>query len=179
MEMNAEKKSRINFLVKEIGDGNSEAFEELYNLIYKELFYFLKKYTYDTEDIKDVIENTFVVIIEKSKNLLFYKNCYSWIYKIAKYQMFNLNRKIKSEIKVDDTEIELLDTTDTYSSISLSFLIDKFPKDLKLIFYLRFKNSYTIKEINKITNLSISTIKRKISELKTLLKEHFDEKESN
>lgn len=177
--MNAEKKSRINFLVKEIGDGNSEAFEELYNLIYKELFYFLKKYTYDTEDIKDVIENTFVVIIEKSKNLLFYKNCYSWIYKIAKYQMFNLNRKIKSEIKVDDTEIELLDTTDTYSSISLSFLIDKFPKDLKLIFYLRFKNSYTIKEINKITNLSISTIKRKISELKTLLKEHFDEKESN
>lgn len=92
--------------------------------------------------------------------------------------MFNLNRKIKSEIKVDDIEIELLDTNDIYSSISLSFLIDKFPKDLKLIFYLRYKNNYTIKEINKITKLSTSTIKRRILELKTLLKEHFDEKES-
>lgn len=176
--MDIEKKIRINTLVKEIGKGNEEAFEELYNLMYKELFYFLKKYTYDIEDIKDVIENTFVIVIEKAKNLLFYKNCYSWIYKIAKYQMFNLNRKIKSEIKVDDIEIELLDTNDTYSSISLSFLIDKIPKDLKLIFYLRYKNSYTIKEINKITKLSTSTIKRRISELKTLLKEHFDEKES-
>ena len=92
--MDIEKKIRINTLVKEIGKGNEEAFEELYNLMYKELFYFLKKYTYDIEDIKDVIENTFVIVIEKAKNLLFYKNCYSWIYKIAKYQMFNLNRKL-------------------------------------------------------------------------------------
>lgn len=71
--MDIEKKIRINTLVKEIGKGNEEAFEELYNLMYKELFYFLKKYTYDIEDIKDVIENTFVIVIEKAKNLLFYK----------------------------------------------------------------------------------------------------------
>lgn len=175
--MNIEKKTKVNFLVKEIGKGNDKAFEELYNLIYKELFNFLRKYTYDIEDIKDVIENTFLVVIQKSKDLLFYQNCYAWIYKIAKYQMFNVNRKIKPEVKLDNINTALLGTVDTFSSISLSFIIDAFPKDLKLIFYLRYNNNYTIKEIAKITNFSISTIKRRISELNSLLKEHFDEKE--
>ena len=63
--MDTEKKTKVNFLVKEIGKGNDGAFEELYKLIYKELFYFLRKYTYDIEDIKDVIENTFMIVIEK------------------------------------------------------------------------------------------------------------------
>ena len=87
--MNIDKKTKVNILVKEIGKGNDEAFEELYKLIYKDLFYFLRKYTYDTEDIKDVISNTFLIVIEKSKNLLFYKNCYSWIFKIAKFKQKN------------------------------------------------------------------------------------------
>ncbi len=175
--MDTEKKTKVNFLVKEIGKGNDGAFEELYKLIYKELFYFLRKYTYDIEDIKDVIENTFMIVIEKSKDLLFYQNCYSWIYKIAKYQMFNVNRKIKPEVKLDNINIALLGTVDTFSNISLSFIIDAFPKDLKLIFYLRYNNNYTIKEIAKMTKFSMSTIKRRISELNTLLKEHFNEKE--
>ena len=174
--MNIDKKTKVNILVKEIGKGNEEAFEELYKLIYKDLFYFLRKYTYDTEDIKDVISNTFLIVIEKSKNLLFYKNCYSWIFKIAKYKMFNLNRKIIPEVKLDDVHINLLGTIDDFSKISLSFILDSLPKDLKLIFYLRYNRNYTLQEISKITDFSTSTIKRRISELKTILKEDFYEK---
>ena len=74
--MDIEKKIRINTLVKEIGKGNEEAFEELYNLMYKELFYFFFFFTYDIEDIKVFIENFFVIVIENAINLLFYKNCY-------------------------------------------------------------------------------------------------------
>ena len=91
--------------------------------------------------------------------------------------MFNVNRKIKPEVKLDNINIALLGTVDTFSNISLSFIIDAFPKDLKLIFYLRYNNNYTIKEIAKMTKFSMSTIKRRISELNTLLKEHFNEKE--
>lgn len=174
--MDIEKKTKVNILVKEIGKGNDDAFEELYKLIYKDLFYFLRKFTYDIEDIKDVIENTFLIVIEKSKNLLFYKNCYSWIFKISKYKMFNLNRKIKQEIKLDDMHNSLFGTIDTFSKISLSFIIDSLPKDLKLIFYLRYNKNYTLQEISKMTNLSTSTIKRRISELKNIIKEGYYEK---
>lgn len=177
--MSKEDKLRINLLVKEIGLGNDEAFEELYHLIYKELFYFLRKYNYDTEDIKDVIENTFLVIIEKSKNLLFYKNCYSWIFKIAKYQMFNFNRKLKPEVRIEDVNFKLADKKDTFLDVSLSFVVDKIPKDLKLIFYLKYKNNYTINEITKITKLSASTVKRRIIEIKTLFEEYLNEKEAD
>lgn len=174
--MNIDKKTKVNILVKEIGKDNEEAFEELYKLIYKDLFFFLRKFTYDAEDIKDVISNTFLIVIEKSKNLILYKNCYSWIYKIAKYQMFNLNRKIKPEVKLDDVHINLLGTIDDFSKISLSFILDSLPKDLKLIFYLRYNRNYTLQEISKKTDFSTSTIKRRISELKTILKEDFYEK---
>lgn len=169
--MENEKKKQINSLVKQIANGDEYAFECLYNIVYKELFQFLRKYTFNVEDIKDVIENTFLIVIRKSKSMLFYKNCYSWLFSIAKYQMFNLNRKLTKEIKLDDLNVELEDLTNIHNKVSFSLLVENLPKDLKLIFYLRYKNMYTIKETSKITKLSESTIKRKLSIIKTYFEE--------
>lgn len=171
-----EKKTRINLLVKEIGKDNIEAFEELYHLIYKELFYFLKRYTYDKEDIEDVIDKTFMIVLEKSKNLLFYENCYSWIFKIARYQIFNKNRKIKPEISLEDIKVENIETKDIFSDIYMRWVVDKLPKDLKLIYYLKYREEYKLNEITKMTKLSVATIKRRIAKIKEILKENMNEK---
>ena len=70
-----------------------------------------------------------------------------------------------------DLNVELEDLTNIHNKVSFSLLVENLPKDLKLIFYLRYKNMYTIKETSKITKLSESTIKRKLSIIKTYFEE--------
>ena len=44
-------KKRVNFLIKEVSHKNENALEELYNLTYKIIFCFLKRYTNNSEII--------------------------------------------------------------------------------------------------------------------------------
>ena len=72
-------KKEINHLVKEIGVGNEVAFEILYNKMKKVIYYFLLRENANKDAIEDIISSTFLVVIQKSKEKMNYKNCFSWI----------------------------------------------------------------------------------------------------
>lgn len=174
--MDNNQKEQINTLVQNIGMGDEKSFDVLYAMLHKDLFYFLKKYHYDEEHIKDVIVSTFMIIIEKSKTKMYYKNCYSWIFSIAKYQMFNLIRKNAKEKYYDDLQVDSNSTKENMSdSVALNIAINKLTKQQKLIFYLKFKNNLQYNEIAKIMKTSQSTIKRRIAEVRSCLKEFYNE----
>ena len=53
--MHKEDKDRLNVLIKRISNGEKEAFNDVYSLMYNVLYCFLKKYWNDKEVIKDAI----------------------------------------------------------------------------------------------------------------------------
>ena len=167
-----EEKQRVNTLVKLLKDNNDDALTELYQIMYREIFLSLKRNTNDVYMIEDIISQTFMCVIEKSKNILFYTNCYSWILRIAKLNYLNTNRKYHKETYIEDTEIyeDSSTNTPTAEELSINSAINKLSLKDKDFLYLKCYQQLTFKEISKILHISESTAKRKFERIKQILK---------
>ena len=168
--MKEEDKNKVNILVKRISKGDEVAFEELYVLVYDVLFSFLKKYYYDLEVIKDVIAATFLLIVQKSKGKIYYKNCYNWILTIARLQLNNFGRK---EHKTTEVDYELVDYKQepNLDKLTVNIAFDNLTELDKRIMNLKDIEGYSIDEIVKITKLSKSTINRHYKKAKDYIAE--------
>ena len=165
-------KKEINNLVKEIGIGNELAFEILYKKMYKVIYYFLLRENANKDAIEDVISSTFFVVIQKSKEKMIYKNCFSWILTIAKYQLMNYNKK-QDKVTFDDEIIDCYGTTASINSLSFKQEIEKLDKECQQILYFAFYEKLTYFEISQILHISVSTIKRRRNDIIKHFKEFY------
>ena len=171
-----EEKQRVNDLVKLIRENNDDALSELYNVMYREIFLSLKQFTQDIHMIEDIISQTFLHVIDKSKSLIFYTNCYSWILKIARFNYLNTNRKYHKESYVDSEEIfeDCSTKTPTTDELAINYAISKLSLKDKNFLYLKCYQLLTFKEISKILHISESTAKRKYEKIKEKLKKEIN-----
>lgn len=171
----SEDQQEINELVKKLKYDDMRALDLLFEKMYRVIFLFLKKYCYDDEIIKDVIEETFVIVFNKAKGKLYYKNCYNWILKISKYTLFNFIRKFKKEESLDDDEmdIEVFESiTSRYEGyVELNLILENLSPFNRELFYLKNYNGLTFNEISKVMKVSKTTIQRRYASLKKLINE--------
>ncbi len=174
--MTSEDKTRLNKLIKKVSLGEREAFDDIYSLMYNVLFCFLRKYWSNEEVIKDAIIATFETIFEKSKTKLFYTNCYNWILAIARNHLRNLIRKENRTISLDEkfsSEIYNIDL----NTFSVKILLDNLSDIDRQLVYLKFHEGLKLKEIAKLTEISESTVKRRLNLIYDYIKENLNEKE--
>jgi len=153
-------KKYINDIVKKIADGDDEAFEILYKTMCPILEAFLYNKLVSKYLIKDVINDTFLKVIEKSKTRMLFINCFSWIITIAKNTALNYNKKYSreymTESNVDPTfdseseEAELLDIETAISALTSN--------EREILLYKT--DDLTFKEISSIMKISESSSKR-------------------
>ena len=165
-------KKEINNLIKQISIGNEDAFDILYNKMKNVIYYFLLRENANKDAIEDVISSTFLVVIQKSKEKMIYKNCFSWILTIAKYQLMNYNRK-QDKVSFDDERIDNFGTTINVNSLSFKQEVEKLDKESQQILYFAFYEKLTYFEISKILHISISTIKRRRNDILKHFKEFY------
>jgi RNA polymerase sigma-70 factor (ECF subfamily) len=172
-----EEKQRINTLVKLLKENNDDALSELYQIMYREIFLSLKKYTNDIHMIEDIVSQTFLSIIEKSQTMIFYTNCYSWILKIARFNFLNTNRKYHKESYIDNEEIfeDYSSKTPTTEELSINSAMNKLSLKDKNFLYLKCYRFLTFKEISKVLHISESTAKRKFEKIKEILKKEIND----
>ena len=172
-----EEKQRINTLVKLLKENNDDALSELYEIMYREIFLSLKKYTNDIHMIEDIVSQTFLSIIEKSQTMIFYTNCYSWILKIARFNFLNTNRKYHKESYIDNEEIfeDYSTKTPTTEELSINSAMNKLSLKDKNFLYLKCYRFLTFKEISKVLHISESTAKRKFEKIKEILKKEIND----
>ena len=174
--MNKDIKKKINILIKEISHKKEDALEELYNLTYKIIFSFLKRYTNNIEIIKDTISMTFITIIEKATSRLFYINCFSWMLTISKNHLFNNLRKFNQSYYIDETkEFDNLTYEVSDKSLDVKLAINNLSIIDKQILYLKYHQDLNINSIAKILSLSPSTIKRKLKTIYNKLQEDLND----
>ncbi len=177
--MNKEQKLEINELVKNINTKDKESLIKLYNIMYSEIFCFLKKYTFNKHEIEDVISQTFLCIMNKCQDKIIYKNCYSWILGISKYIYYNQYRKTQKEVLTDSIE-DFLAPIDVKFDVhcTLESVVKKLSDFDQRLLYMKYYQNLTIYKISKILNVSVITVKRRHATLKTILLEKINNEEN-
>lgn len=168
-------KDEINELVKRIGMGDDSAYDTLYPKMSQVLYYFLLRYDLNKEDIQDLIIDTFTGVIQKAKNKMTYKNCFSWIITIAKNQFNNFRRKNhENKVLYDSEYVEtFFMSSNVINSLSLKLELEKFDKfTQQILFSTRFLK-FTEHETAKYLDISESTIKRRLQKIEKHFKENY------
>lgn len=169
--MTEPQKIVINSLVEEISNGNKDALDRLYRMMYEVLFCFLKNRCKKTDIIEDVINDTFIVIINKSAKIN-YKNCYSWILSVAYRTMLSNLRKSEKIQDIAPEDVELICDKNCESveeKCMLSYAIQKLDTLEREIICLRYYVDLTIHDVSRVLRISEPTIKRKLKQIHTKL----------
>ena len=170
--MDAAENNRLAELLIELAQGNTQALTELDKIMQRILFSIGKTYYKDNEEIKDSIEDLYVVLGEKAKSFNYNKSAYTWIIKVYKNFVISKLRKKKLEKDYIETEKQYLKTK-SFKSIEKEIeyrlwydeILSKLnPKEKDL---LRFSTrGFTVREIAEILHKPKSTVENRLKKLK-------------
>lgn len=156
---------------------DKEKFIKIYNLYEGLLYYISSNILLKKEDVEDAVQQTFLRIITHLDNIV-EVDCpqtRSYIVIICRYCSINILKKQKEamEVSLDNADEmtlqELID--DDYQLDALKRL--KYPyRDILL---LRYRHGYSPKEIAKILNMNLETVKKYIQRGKAMLKRLLDQ----
>lgn len=86
-------KNRPNIIIKALKDGNKKAFDEVYKTYYKRLCQYLLSYTRDRAKIEDIVQETFITLWDKRKELDIKKSPESYLFRTAHNKFIDTYRK--------------------------------------------------------------------------------------
>ena len=156
-------------LIVQFMEGNDQAFEDIYNETKKSVYLSIQLIIKKSEDIEDLMQDTYIKALEKLSTYKIGTNFNAWISRIARNNAINFYNKSK-RIVFDEEIVDEASSTDSKLNYYLSFL-DGLEKDI-VIYKIILNMSY--KEISSIIDKPISTIhdiyKRAIKRIKKEVK---------
>jgi RNA polymerase sigma-70 factor (ECF subfamily) len=162
--------------------------QELYKYIIhryeKKLFHYIKKYIFDSDNIKDVLQTVFIKAYKNLYGFDINRKFSSWIYRIAHNEAINnIKKKSNNNISLDEIEYKIIDEViDLNKEIDEGFLKKKINKSLYklklkyreplILFYFEEKTYEEISDILKIPRNTVGTfISRGKEKLKKIILE--------
>lgn len=160
--------------------GNRETFESLYNSYVGKIFNYINSFIYDSDQAKDITQNTFLQLWDSRSNLDVNGNIEGYIYSIARNLLFREIRRLnifKSyAIKVQETakeeeesDIEENLSRDMIEQQILSLLAE-LPEARRRIFLMRWSKGLSNKEIAQELSISEKTVSTQIHRTISFLK---------
>lgn len=168
-------------LVKSLQKGDIKAFDRLFENYARRLLYFARGYLKSKEDAEDLVQEVFIKIWEKRKEIKEYYSFQSFIFTITYNAIKKYFRTKNTEQKylkifqedfnesVDSTKLEI-----EYNEISQQVIsaIEKLPPRRKEIFKLSREQGLPHKEIARIMEISPKTVENQIREAIKQIKKH-------
>ncbi|MFZ4799870.1 MAG: RNA polymerase sigma factor [Bacteroidia bacterium] len=149
-----------------ITKSNEKAFEELYNRYYKKLLWFCMRIVGNKEQSEDIIQDTFIKIIDKPEAFNSNQKFSTWIYTIVNNASLNVLSKETNRDKLMSQNYVQIDFTHLNLNIDAKLIqqkINAIYKELnekeQAVFVLRFEQELSIKEIAKIIQIPEGTVK--------------------
>lgn len=170
-------------LLKQIAEGDEQAFAVLFYRYLPVLQPFALKFTKSSDVAEEIIQDTFLRVWLNREKLDDIENVKSWLYKFASNECLNYLRKQLKEAKAIDKLIiehpkESNNTVDTLNLNDVNYLvgqaIDRLPGQRKRIYLMSRSEGMNIPEIAAALELSPNTIKNAlVISLKTI-REHLN-----
>jgi RNA polymerase sigma-70 factor (ECF subfamily) len=166
--------------LKLLKEGNTSAFESLYNRYSGKLYHFIMKITNrNTWLTEELVQRTFIKIWEMRVQIDLEKSFLSYMCTIAKNMLLNdLEHQtvefIYQEYVKQNEAINEYSTDKEINRKILEEIIDKLSAQLpparKQIFLLSKKKDYSVKEIAKELNLAETTVRTQLTQALTFMK---------
>lgn len=146
--------------------GSEQAFEELYNRYYKKLLWFSMRLVGSKEQAEDIVQDTFIKIIDKPAAFNPALKFSTWIYTIVNNACLTNMRNESQRDKLLTENYVPVHITHLKHSIDVKLIqqkINTLYKDLsskeQVVFVLRFEQELSIKEIAAIAQIPEGSVK--------------------
>jgi RNA polymerase sigma-70 factor (ECF subfamily) len=153
--------------IRDFKEGNTKAFEKLFEIYHKRLYAFVLGLTHSKEDSEEIVQNAFIQVWKNRTN---FKEEYpfdAYLFKIARNAFLNHNRK-QINRRIFEKHFEIFaekagESTDEYvlfkeTKMIIDALINSMPPKRREIFILQKIEGLSRKEISEKLNLSIVTV---------------------
>lgn len=163
-------------LVENAKKGNRKSFEELYMMVYKDMYRYAYFMLGSREDAEDAVSDA---VFDAYKSLKTLKNSgafSTWIFRIL-YIKCKVKRKeyLNKHEEISDNEYNSHDFThSTIDRIAIAKELGKLKVDEREIVLLSTIYGYNSKEIGKILDLKSTTVRSKLSRALEKIKERMD-----
>lgn len=169
--------------MKQIAEGNEQAFAMLFYRYLPVLQPFALKFTKSADAAEEIIQDTFLRVWLNREKLEDIENVKAWLYKYASNECLNyLRKELKQAKAIDNLSIDhpkqSNNTIDTINLNDVSYLVqqavDRLPGQRKRIYQMSRTEGMNIPEIAAALDLSPNTIKNAlVISLKTI-REHLN-----
>jgi len=181
-ELSAKFKADVDHL-KRISQGDQTAMKEIYDLHSGPLFHFVKTWLSDTHEALDIVHETMMEVWNRAERYQGRSSAKSWIFSIARFKAIDKNRK-RSRMVYTDVEPEILDeSADPFDALLISqdsehirACVNELSDAHKRVIQLAFYQDMSYKEIAKIEDCPVGTIKTRVLHAKNLLRRALSQK---
>lgn len=173
-------------LIKKIQAGDEYAFKQLTATIESELYRVAKTRLNNYEDIKDAMQNTMIIIYEKSKKIRNIEYFKTWMFKVLINEcnkIYNFNKKnmelynqVIADINFNTYDNNIQDIQD---KLSFDSFINKLNYEERIVITLYYNSNLTCKQISNILKTNINTVKSRLTRGKHKLKKYYEENIEN
>lgn len=152
--------------------GDADAFRLIVEKYEKPIFNLMYRTTGNREEAADLAQDAFLRAYENIKKYKIGKKFYSWLYTIAlniardhmrgkaREAKFHIERKANLRMAVDT--LEFREEENYYETQAIYQALAQLPIDYREILILKYKNGWTMRDIAKMFNISVSGAKMRV-----------------
>lgn len=166
-------------LVRKLREGDSTAFDLLFEQYSSKLFYFVNKYLNIREESEEIVQDVFLNIWKHRKEIRSEEAFKSYLYKIALNNIRNyfIKKQVQEKHKQFIAQEYLIENDPAHDEPDyeavikrVDKLIEQLPEKRREIFLLSRKEGLDVSEIAQYLGISESTVKNQISSAIAFLK---------
>ena len=164
-------KHKLSRLIKSISKGDQLAYSEFVELMMPKIKAIAFSITGNSEDMKDAVQDTFVVIVQKSDTYQKQTNPQGWVYEITRNKSYDILRKKQKIVPFyDNFNYSDHSWENSENRIFLMQISEKLNEEEKKLIALRYWCDMTYKDMSCYLHQPISSIQSKLNRIYEKLK---------
>lgn len=186
VDNNGEVKIDDSTLIKQVKNGDNDAFEVLVKKYQKGIYRLTYRMTNDHFTADELAMETFIRAYKAIKRFRKNANFFNWLYTIAVHLCLNYIKKEKRKIDVNPEKINMLIHSRRSedglleriiakeTNIKLREAIQHLPEKLKVVFLLRVDEDLSYDDISKILKIPLGTVMSRLNRARERLKKNIE-----
>lgn len=175
--MTEQMRDRISKLIVSIAEGNEAALNELARLVSPRMLSVARAVVRDRALSEDVVQESFIKIVDKAHRFKPGTNGYGWICKIVHNTALNMMRRQKPNADIDEF-YDIAAAVDVAEKSAQALAVEQAMSVLdnteKLLIYQKYFMDFTVRDSAIATGLSKSTVARKLAAAEEKMRKHMN-----
>lgn len=134
-------------------------FDEIYDEYFDRVYYKILSSVKNPEDAEDIAQEVFISVYKNLHKFRADSKIYTWIYRIAINKTYDFFRKKKIDLELNEEILNIADNEDIGGSMIVEENLKKLSREEREIVVLKDVYGYKLREISKMKDRNISTIK--------------------